>query len=179
MSNRARFYRAEDHMKLILAVCLVLAFSYPASALETVWNEASAHRIIHHRPKCRRRHHRPAQSRNTVRTVVITTEPIGIGPQCVDQRVDVISTPHQTVEAAKDAAQTQWRAKAQFLAGGIYMDPRWSADQKWLCSITDPRDSASSKVSETTGKLLGNSGELYRCYFSARPCRSNMQFGDE
>lgn len=169
-------------MRTILAALLVLAFSVPASAFERFWETPEVRQVYHHpkrhwRPHRKHRYHRAP--REVVRTVVITTEPIGVGSQCVDQRVDVISTPHQTVEAAKDAAQTQWRAKAQFLAGGIYMDPRWSEDQKWLCSITDPRDSASSKVSETTGKLLGNSGELYRCYFSARPCRSNMQFGDE
>ena len=166
-------------MRLLLSVLLSLAFVGPASAWESTWNDSGVRRIIHHRPKCRRHHRRSTPFRDVVRTVVITTEPIGVGPQCVDRIVDVISTPHQTIEAAKDAAQTQWRAKAQFMVGGIYMDPRLSEDQKWLCSITDPRDSASSKVSETTGKLLGNSGELYRCYFSARPCRSNMQFGDE
>jgi hypothetical protein len=170
-------------MRTVLSVFLLLALIAPASAFERFWETPEARPVYHvqkhYRRHYRRHHYRRSAPREVVRTVVITTEPIGIGAQCVDQRVDVISTPHQTVEAAKDAAQTQWRAKAQFLAGGIYMDPRWSEDQKWLCSITDPRDSASSKVSETTGKLLGNSGELYRCYFSARPCRSNMQFGDE
>jgi hypothetical protein len=168
-------------MRLILSAVLLLFLTAPASAFN-FWETPEA-RPVYHASKHYRRHYRPRHhrraAREVVRTVVITTEPIGIGSQCVDQRVDVISTPHQTIDDAKSAAQTQWRAKAQFLAGGIYMDPKWSEDQKWLCSITDPRDSASSKVSETTGRLLGNSGELYRCYFSARPCRSNMQFGDE
>jgi hypothetical protein len=169
-------------MRTVLFVILLLVLTAPASAFD-FWETPEVRQVYHapkhYRPHYRRHHYRRSAPREVVRTVVITTEPIGIGSQCVDQRVDVISTPHQTVEAAKDAAQTQWRAKAQFLAGGIYMDPRWSEDHKWLCSITDPRDSASSKVSETTGRLLGNSGELYRCYFSARPCRSGVQFGDD
>jgi hypothetical protein len=97
----------------------------------------------------------------------------------VERRIDVVSTPRQTIDKAKDDAQTQWRAKTQFLAGGVYMDPSLAEDQKWLCSITDARDSASGKLSEASGALLGHSGELYRCYFSARPCRSNLEVGDD
>lgn len=131
-------------------------------------------KVRHHRPK--RHHHQ--EPKHTERKVIIHVEPENLGAQCVDRRVTVVSTPHQDEITAREAAEMQWRARAQFMVGGLYMDPSLSRDQKWLCSITDPRDSISGTLSEATAKITGKTGELYRCYFSARPCRANIQFDD-
>lgn len=162
----------------ILALC---TFSIPASAtMRCFWcdhefrSAVSRHHHKHHKPK---RHHR-SEPAHTERKVIIHVEPESVGSQCVDQRVTVVSTPHQDEITAREAAEMQWRARAQFMVGGLYMDPSLSKDRKWLCSITDPRDAISGTLSEATAKLAGKSGELYRCYFSARPCRANIEFDD-
>lgn len=176
--------RGPQIMKTLLAILAMVALSAPANALESMWEEGARLRVVRRQCAPKRVHHRShkphhVRPKEPVRVVVDPSPPVGVGALCVDRRVDVVSTPRQTIDKAKDDAQTQWRAKTQFLAGGVYMDPSLSEDQKWLCSITDARDSASGKLSEASGALLGHSGELYRCYFSARPCRSDMQTGDE
>jgi Flp pilus assembly protein CpaB len=169
-------------MRAFISALVLLALAGPANALESMWQERSHGRSIHRRCVHKRIHHRREPrtwQREPVRPVIVSSEPVGVGAQCVERRIDVVSTPRQTIEDAKKDAQTQWRAKAQFLTGGVYMDPSLAESQKWLCSITDARDAVSGKLSEAASTVMGNSGELYRCYFSARPCRSDVEHGDE
>jgi hypothetical protein len=176
--------RGTKIMKTLIAVLALIALSCPAHALESMWEEGAHVRVVHRKCLPKHRHHRQhkphhVRQKDDPPRIVVPSVPAGIGAECVERRIDVVSTPRQTIDRAKDDAQTQWRAKTQFLAGGVYMDPSLAEDQKWLCSITDARDAASGKLSEASGALLGHSGELYRCYFSARPCRSNLEQEDD
>lgn len=122
------------------------------------------HKTRHHKPK---RHHHEGP-KHTERKVIIHVEPENLGAECVDQRISVVSSPHHKIDVAQDAARTQWSARTQYTVGGLYMDPAISRDRKWLCSVTNADDS----VRDATLP------KLYRCYFSARPCRKNIQFDD-
>lgn len=159
-------------MTRILLALIALAFmaSDASATMRCFWcdhefrSAVSRHHHRHHKTK---RHHR-SEPAHTERKVIIHVEPDHIGSECVDQRISVVSSPHQKIDVAQDAARTQWSARAQYMVGGLYMDPSISRDRKWLCSVTSAADS----VRDATLP------KLYRCYFSARPCRQNIQFDD-
>lgn len=85
--------------------------------------------------------------------------------------LEVLSTEHQSEEAAREAARKAWMARAQWDVGGAYMNLDEAQDVRWRCGPSNAHDTASGRISEAVGTVTGKGGQNVRCSVVARPCK--------
>jgi hypothetical protein len=91
--------------------------------------------------------------------------------QCRSERVDVLSTEHQSEDAAREAARKLWMAKVQWTAGGQFMNLDEASEVRWRCGPSNAHDTVSGRLAEAAGTLTGKGGQNVRCALWARPCK--------
>jgi hypothetical protein len=93
--------------------------------------------------------------------------------QCLhkSQTIDVLSTEHQTEEAAREAAKKLWMAKTQWELGGQFMNLEEASDVRWRCGPSNAHDTVSGRLAEAAGTLTGRGGQNVRWALAARPCK--------
>jgi len=157
----ARQAKAEDYR------CSYVQRSYPA--IDT-WSGQVVTRYRYVR-QCYRNHTYHYPEREPTRVYGYTRRDDDERPQCKSQSVDVLSTEHQTEEAAREAAKKLWMAKSQWEIGGQFMNLEEASDVRWRCGPSNAHDTVSGRLAEAAGTLTGKGGQNMRCALSARPCK--------
>lgn len=89
--------------------------------------------------------------------------------------VEVVSTEHNSEDAARESAKKLWMVQTAWKYGGQYIDLDNAANVREKCGPSNPMDTITGRLIEGAQKLTGNDGQNMRCEISARPCSPPLQ----
>lgn len=95
---------------------------------------------------------------------------------CLPVKVEIVSTEHNTEEAARESAKKLWMVQTAWKWGGQYIDLDKAVEVREKCGPSNPMDTMTGRLIEGVQKLAGNGdGQNFRCEIVARPCSPPLE----
>ncbi len=133
---------------------------------------------------CPRHHHHVTHHRRSVVEVNrYYREPEDLPPawderdhgRCLPTKVEIVSTEHNTEDAARESAKKLWMVQTAWRFGGQFIDLENAVEVREKCGPSNPMDTITGRLIEGVQKLSGSEGQNVRCEIVARPCTAPLK----